>query len=335
MIEWGAATRDDMLCIAVRDDPEDGEFRLLTGRPAGVRLPLEIAGEMEDLIALVAAPPTWQANVQFVAMSGDGEIALIGPGWRGERIPGAGYHGPESFGIGRMSSLSVRDDHLFALGYGGQVYLKEGPDANWRYLAADFPRSDHDSTVFYSALRSNSGYFFGGELSARTKFSDDLLNANAAGDAMRVFDLLVKEGRPNYGVLWHLGREGWRQIELPTNEQVFFLEPFNHGTLIVAVQATFLLIGEDQLVDAPVAFDAPVRGLMRLGGGLCALSGGMVLALPGTEIAVGYEGPVPDPDEVFCAAASDGALYAFDDTKVYRNAGSGWLTLDVAWPEAS
>jgi hypothetical protein len=333
MIEWGAATRDDMLCIAVRDDPEGEEFRLLTGRPEGTRLALEVAGEIEDLISL--ASPTWQADVQFVAMSGDGEIALIGPGWREERIPGAGYHGHESFGVGRMSSLVVRADHLFALGYGGQAYLKEGPDANWRYLAADFPRSDHDSTVFYSALRSDGGYFFGGELSARSKFSDDLLNANAAGDAKRVFDLLMKESRPNYGVLWHLGREGWRQVDLPTNEQVFFLEPFGRGILIVGVQATFLLIGEDQLAEAPVGFDAPVKALMRFGGGLCALSGGAIVALPGAEIAAGFQGPVPNPDEVFCATASDRALYAFDDTRVYRNVGSGWLKLSVAWPEVT
>lgn len=335
MIEWGSVTRDDLLCIAVRDDREDEEFRLLTGRPDGGRLVLQVAGEMDGLISLIAAPPAWQPRVQFAAMSGDGAFAMIGPGFTAGRIPGAGFHGPQSARLGRMSSLVARDDHLFALGYGGQAYLKTSPDANWQFLSPDFPRAEHDSTVFYSALRSGAEYLFGGELAANTEPSEELWKANAESDAMRVFELLMKEGRPNYGVLWRLGRDGWRQIGLPTNEQVFFLEPFGRGSLIICVRATFLLIGEDQLAGAPVEFEEPVRLLMRFGGGLCALSGGEIIALPGADIAAGFLGPVPNPGDFFCAAASDGALYGFDEKQVYRNNGEGWQRLKVAWPRAA
>ncbi|GAA0293448.1 hypothetical protein [Rhodovulum strictum] len=335
ILEWGAVTQDERVCVATRGSEEDEEFGLHVGRRVDGRMRFAQRAEVDDLVALSASPPAWQGACDFVALSGEGEVTLVGAETRTEQIAGAGYTAPGAAGYGRMSSLVAREDHLFALGYGGQAYLKETAGGPWRFLSLDFPRAANDTTVFYSAMRTGSGgYLFGGEFAPRPVFSDALLAANAAGDATRVAELLIRGRRTGHGVLWALDGAVWRPLDLPTGEQVFFLDRLGERVLVVCVRAASLLdpAGEE-IVAAPIEPDAPVKGLLRMRGGVQALTGGVLVPMDGTEPAPGWAEPLPAPDEVFCAAGSASAAYAFEDARILVNEGNGWQVVPYEFIE--
>ncbi len=67
-------------------------------------------------------------------LSEEGEVSFQGrDGVSSEKIPGAGVFSSDSQGWGYMSDLQQIGDHLYACGFNGQVYRRNGPN-NWVHM---------------------------------------------------------------------------------------------------------------------------------------------------------------------------------------------------------
>jgi hypothetical protein len=69
----------------------------------------------------------------FVALSENGEVVLLGPQQAQERIPDAGLHHDLSKGFGYLNDIQQIGAHLYACGFSGQVYRRNGDD-DWVHM---------------------------------------------------------------------------------------------------------------------------------------------------------------------------------------------------------
>jgi hypothetical protein len=69
----------------------------------------------------------------FVALSENGEVALLHPQLLQERIADAGLGQPLSRGFGYLNDIQQIGDHLYACGFSGQVYKRQGEN-DWVHM---------------------------------------------------------------------------------------------------------------------------------------------------------------------------------------------------------
>jgi hypothetical protein len=69
----------------------------------------------------------------FAALSENGEVVLLAPQQVEERISDAGLNHETSKGFGYLNNIQQIGDHLYACGYSGQVYRRNG-DNDWVHM---------------------------------------------------------------------------------------------------------------------------------------------------------------------------------------------------------
>ena len=69
----------------------------------------------------------------FAALGEDGQVVLLFPELIHERILGAGLHHESAAGYGYLNDIQQIGGHLYACGFSGQVYRRDGPD-NWVHV---------------------------------------------------------------------------------------------------------------------------------------------------------------------------------------------------------
>jgi hypothetical protein len=69
----------------------------------------------------------------FVALSEDGHVVFLGPEQTQELIQDAGLHHELSMGYGYVNDVQQIGAHLYACGFSGQVYRRDGP-GNWVHM---------------------------------------------------------------------------------------------------------------------------------------------------------------------------------------------------------
>ena len=69
----------------------------------------------------------------FVGLSENGEVVLLGPDQSQERIPDAGLNHDLARGYGYLNDIQQIGAHLYACGYSGQVYKRNGAN-DWVHL---------------------------------------------------------------------------------------------------------------------------------------------------------------------------------------------------------
>ncbi len=86
-------------------------------------------------IAVIEEPEVSPDRPRFFALLGaEGDIAYLSrPDRHQERIEGAGTSNPGSKFYGQVPTLKQIGLHLYVIGTGGQIYVREGRD-NWRML---------------------------------------------------------------------------------------------------------------------------------------------------------------------------------------------------------
>lgn len=72
---------------------------------------------------------------QLCALSEEGDVLYTGggKGYVIEKIPGAGVASPDATALGYLSDLQQIGDHLYAAGFSGQVYRRDGPN-QWVHM---------------------------------------------------------------------------------------------------------------------------------------------------------------------------------------------------------
>ncbi|MGE5451956.1 MAG: hypothetical protein ACM3VZ_08985 [Acidobacteriota bacterium] len=86
----------------------------------------------------------------FVALSENGEVVHLSPTQVHERIVGAGLAHADSQGWGYLNDIQQIGDHLYACGFSGQVYKREG-DQHWVHMDAGLLQSrDLDKGQYFA-----------------------------------------------------------------------------------------------------------------------------------------------------------------------------------------
>lgn len=92
----------------------------------------------------------------FVPMSNEGDVYFLTGDIPVEKIEGAGVLSDDAEGYGAMSYITQDEGHLFACGYGSQVYDRRHPDDWLRICDNTLPHID-DSAFFGLACRPGRG----------------------------------------------------------------------------------------------------------------------------------------------------------------------------------
>lgn len=87
------------------------------------------------VVAVTAFVPSSDEDWRLCALSEEGDVLYTGggKGYVIEKIPGAGVSSPDATALGYLSDLQQIGDRLYAAGFSGQVYRRDGPD-QWVHM---------------------------------------------------------------------------------------------------------------------------------------------------------------------------------------------------------
>ncbi len=129
-IRTGVAARSDVLCLSAAIDQFDPDEPYSRVYIYSARHAQPWRFWQADYI--VTSVCTWEDPARqdrlLVSVSEEGDVTIMaGPALR-ERIVGAGLNQPDSKGWGYISDVRQIGSRLYACGFSGQVYVRQGPD---------------------------------------------------------------------------------------------------------------------------------------------------------------------------------------------------------------
>lgn len=78
-------------------------------------------------------PSSPQSQRTFVALSENGQVVFLGPNQTQEQIPDAGLNHSLSKGFGYLNDIQQIGEHLYACGFSGQIYRRNGEN-DWIHM---------------------------------------------------------------------------------------------------------------------------------------------------------------------------------------------------------
>ncbi len=290
--------------LVERDDAEDDEAVVCAGRREGTAIPLRELTDLEEIQSMVALSAPWTDRAEAAALTAEGEVVFLNPAEaQTEIIPGAGYRNEGARSVGRMTGFAQVGDRLVAMGYGGQVYIRR-QGGGW--TDASVPPGGGPSgpkPAFYDVVAGPGGrtLVFGGSDLSNLEKTGDIAAANAAGDAMRLADLILAGTRPDlmsvrlYDGTWTAadlgGEEGAVAAILPESAGSYLIFA---GTGTVFRTSDFAAIEEVFRPDNPNGFDD-----IKLWQGAPLLLSGNTLAIYRNDALEPFAPPLPAGED-FC-----------------------------------
>jgi hypothetical protein len=239
----------------------------------------------------------------FVSLTDEGYVGFIGreEGFY-ERIPGAGMREPDATGHGKMSRIKQIGAHLYACGFGGQIYRRDAP-GTWIPI---------DDGVRGPPTLTN------------TLSLEDIDGPNE--------EEIYVVGNDGYAA-WFDGRR-WRRLDTPGEDNLYALLPRPDGSVWIAGRRGRLLNGDcraglrdrsDPEFDAEVLSLAWFDNRLYLGTrrGLAVLDGQRI-----SFVETGLERPIKDAHAV---DAVDGALWVFGYEDIACFDGARWRHHPIAY----
>ena len=187
----------DLFLLLENDMCTDDELVLSHARRVGDELVLAPLSEPEEFVSLVALPAGWES---FVASLGaDGEVTLADKTTsQKSRLTGKKRQSSTKH-LGRMTTLKLAGETLFAMGYGGQVYLRTAA-ATWSSMHVSATPPEVKSAVCLYAvaqLGSKKVLHFGGTEIRKFNRTAEMAAAGKAQDSATLAQLILKSKRKN------------------------------------------------------------------------------------------------------------------------------------------
>jgi len=330
-ILMGVTAPGGKLCLLMRQ-PEGTEDRstILTRIPGAD--PEWLLQDFNVEFASVCATPQAAGNSPFLGLTGEGRVFFIRDG-RIVRIPGAGFTLPGSRKLGRMDNLLVLNNQLVAMGYGGQAYVSDTGEA-WAPIASTFPKApiEPDTIRFGTAAYQSKSdrYVFGGEVVIGISISAGLAEASRLGDPTQIAAMIRAQARRDYGALWLLERDAWRDVPLPTNDILDEVVTADGKTVYLRFRVGVVYATQDFVELTEVAANS--EGLSALGeyrGEALLADEASIFTLTPTTTEP-FEPPLPPMrDRMLVLSSSDDDLYVIREWSIWRLHAGEWSEVVV------
>jgi photosystem II stability/assembly factor-like uncharacterized protein len=226
------AISTNRFCLAIHELEVDDQFSIILEYDGAYPQPWTRVEVLRNISGVSARADATEQDRPYVAVSDEGDVFFLGErGIVTEKIRGAGIYSDDADGSGAINGISIQTGDLFAFGFGGQVYRREG-DNHWIRLAlSDVQASKCGNFAFFCGGHEKQ-QFAGGSLAAEFQKAPDELReerrrAAAAGDFDKFQELSKQieswkedQGivRIPTGILLAGSPDTLTRIEIPSNE---------------------------------------------------------------------------------------------------------------------
>lgn len=327
-------TADGAFFVLLPHGPADEDASVIAwGRATDAQLTGEALTEPLDVRSLIATSGAWTEHADAIALGADGEVLLM----KGERVVVEHVRGSESKKesrtfLGHMTRLQQVGDALFAVGYGGQVYVRK-PDDAWRPVSTSAPRLPHYGICFYGVVPSSRGLVCFGTHVGENAADEEQLDALAdAGDFDRYAELMLEGNRPNTMALWRCEDDGaWRQLQAPQGTSVFSSWSGADGHLLFVDTGEVLRTRDFETFEAHLSLASAADDVDGTAEQLVLLIGDTVFEYArGALSKVGP--PFPAGAQLLSVSVVDDAMAVFSDERLWvcRRGAASWRLVEVS-----
>ncbi len=297
----GLLTNSDTFYVLVEtDECEDDEAIICSGQLEDSQIVLSALTPKAEFVSMKELTGSWRKAHEVAAVTAQGEMHYLNrDAAEFETIPGTGNDQPDSAWLGRLTSVKQVGEHLFALGYGGQVYRRTLP-TEWQ--ATHVPRKSNgpkiDACLYDVVLGSDGNHYFGGTDITKFERTPELIAADEADDEELWLELLLaapsgdQMSLRRFDGAWHdLGMpyDGAINVIIETDKRVWTLFS-NRGTAwrtedFLAIEETVVLEDGKKFWD-----------IKEIGEGVYILVGQLLNQLVDDEL-VAVAPPIPFQDD--------------------------------------
>ena len=188
------AVSRDRFCVAIHEMEVDDPFSIILEYDGSFPQPWTRVEVLRN-VASVSAP----ANVSlgdrpYVAVSDEGDVFFLGEERiKTEKIRGAGIYSADADGSGAINGICHLEGRIYAFGFGGQIYFRDGQNV-WVRLPIDDGQAARRGCFAFIAGAQDFGTYAGGYLAAEFQLSpaelrEEQLKAASTGDFAKFQDL--------------------------------------------------------------------------------------------------------------------------------------------------
>lgn len=320
-----STSRDDLYVLSEASTADEDDRSILSGIVLDNSVLLRKRLEAPDVVSIIALTGSVEELGQAAVMSGEGKVVFFSEETlREEQIPGAGYSGPQARKLGRMTTLKQTGGKLFALGFGGQAYVRE-PNG-WRYLdgPSAVPSRPNANVCWLTVTEWRGRLIFGGTSLTDTEDTPEMEEADEAGDSDRWAELVLAAAVPDVTAAWEYDGE-WRQIEIDYLGAISEMLPDNNSVLLFTTKGRILSTPDFVQFDDVFSFErqGSFSDIKALPPAIVTLCNNALWKWVG-EIQP-FEPPLPAIDDEYLNVwGRRESAFAFSSARIFHLRGDAW-----------